>query len=297
MAWARLHPGAILHISGGEPFLLPHMEEILEAGQERGFGRLVVNTNGNCLPDARIERLADLTIPLDMEVSVDGPRDLHEAIRGQGAYDVACDTVDRLLAAGVNTSVYVTVTRPLIDRLEGWIDEMHERWPTLEVFGLMPVGDPGRGREITRPLSAGDLERLNDIPVRALFRGIRAWLLGNPAAVLPLRLDGWGRQQCYRCTGGATRVNILADGTVTPCHPVPVPLGHVDRDTLDDVLATDTARTMVGHDFEGCRDCRFQMDCGGCRAYVIADGRPFDGRDPLCEALCRGAAPPGNSPE
>lgn len=292
MAWARLHPGAILHVSGGEPFLLPHLEEILEAGQERGFGRLVVNTNGNCLPDHRIERLTRLEIPLDIEVSVDGPRDLHESIRGPGSYDVACDSVDRLLAAGVHTAVYVTVTRPLVDRLEGWLYEMHERWPGLEVFGLMPVGDPGRGRKIARPLTRDQLESLNDIPIQALLRGIRAWLLGNPAAILPLRLNGWGRNQCYRCTGGSTRLNILADGTVTPCHPVPTPLGHVDRHTVDEVLATAPARTMARHDFDGCRDCRFRMDCGGCRAYVLADSRPFDGRDPLCESLCRGEAPP-----
>jgi radical SAM protein with 4Fe4S-binding SPASM domain len=292
MRWARPRSDSVLHISGGEPFLLPHLEEILEAGSEAGFGRIVVNTNGNRVTPARIERLARIGATLDLEISIDGPRWLHEEVRGKGTHRTVSEVTDRLLAAGINTAVFVTVTRELVPELPDWLQEIHQRWPGLEFIGLMPVGDPGRGQRLARPLRADELNELAKITVEAMLRGIKAMVIGNPAATLPLRRAGWHRNQCYRCTGGDTRLCVLADGTVTPCHPVPTPIGHVDRQSVEEVLAGDLARQMAAHDFDGCRECRFHMDCGGCRAYVLADGRPFTGRDPLCERLCDGGAPP-----
>jgi len=288
MRWARPRSGAMLHLSGGEPFLLPHLVEILEAGAEAGFDRLVVNTNGVAIPPRRVEPLAARRERLDVEVSLDGPAELHEEIRGPGSHERTADAIDRLLAAEVRVALFVTVTRPLVPRLADWLAGCLERWPSLHLVALLPVGDPGTGQPLARPLDRDDLLRLNQVPAAAMMHGLGVLVAGNPAACLPLRHAGWPNAFFYRCTAASTRACVLGDGTVTPCHPVPTPIGHMDEQTVDEVLAGPLARRIAAHDFDGCRDCQHRMACGGCRAYTLADGRPIDGWDPVCERLCEG---------
>lgn len=68
-----------LHITGGEPFLYPNFRELIrEAKRRRLFAR--VTSNGTLLAG-----MADLLVSLDVEmvaISIDGPEDVHDRIRG-----------------------------------------------------------------------------------------------------------------------------------------------------------------------------------------------------------------------
>jgi MoaA/NifB/PqqE/SkfB family radical SAM enzyme len=86
-----------LYLTGGEPTLYPHFPEFLQEAKRRG---LVVHlqTNGTLL-----DRLADLLVAQGVEmvtVSMDGPAEVHNAIRGQeGAFQKTCAGIKALVAA------------------------------------------------------------------------------------------------------------------------------------------------------------------------------------------------------
>jgi MoaA/NifB/PqqE/SkfB family radical SAM enzyme len=86
-----------LYLTGGEPTLYPHFPEFLQEAKGRG---LVVHlqTNGTLL-----DRLADLLVAQGVEmvtVSMDGPAEVHNAIRGQeGAFQKTCAGIKALVAA------------------------------------------------------------------------------------------------------------------------------------------------------------------------------------------------------
>lgn len=86
-----------LYLTGGEPTLYPHFPEFLQEAKRRG---LVVHlqTNGTLL-----ERLADHLVDQGVEmvtVSMDGPPEVHNAIRGQeGAFQKTCAGIKALVAA------------------------------------------------------------------------------------------------------------------------------------------------------------------------------------------------------
>ena len=86
-----------LYLTGGEPTLYPHFPEFLQEAKQRG---LVVHlqTNGTLL-----DRLADLLVAQGVEmvtVSMDGPAEVHNAIRGQReAFEKTCAGVKALVAA------------------------------------------------------------------------------------------------------------------------------------------------------------------------------------------------------
>ena len=86
-----------LYLTGGEPTLYPHFAAFLTEAKRRGFV-VHLQTNGTLL-----DRLADSLVAQGVEmvtVSLDGPLEVHDAIRGQeGAFRKTCEGIKALVAA------------------------------------------------------------------------------------------------------------------------------------------------------------------------------------------------------
>ena len=99
------------YFTGGEPFLNPDMEAILEA--TLAVGPATVLTNGLLLDAARCARLAALAgasrYSLDLRVSLDGyDAPSNDAVRGAGSFERVLAGLRNLAAAGLNPVVTVT---------------------------------------------------------------------------------------------------------------------------------------------------------------------------------------------
>lgn len=99
------------YFTGGEPFLNPEMEAILEA--TLAVGPATVLTNGLLLDPERCRRLAALAAAseysLDVRVSLDGfTPEANDAIRGEGVFERAMAGIRNLAAAGLNPVLTVT---------------------------------------------------------------------------------------------------------------------------------------------------------------------------------------------
>jgi MoaA/NifB/PqqE/SkfB family radical SAM enzyme len=86
-----------LYLTGGEPTLYPHFAAFLTEAKQRGFV-VHIQTNGTLL-----DRVADTLVAEGVElvtVSLDGPLEVHDAIRGQaGAFRKTCEGIKALAAA------------------------------------------------------------------------------------------------------------------------------------------------------------------------------------------------------
>ncbi len=99
------------YFTGGEPFLNPDMEAILE--ETLRIGPATVLTNGLLLDPGRCARLKALAdgseYSLDLRVSVDGwDAATNDPIRGEGTFDRILDGVRNLAQAGLNPVLTVT---------------------------------------------------------------------------------------------------------------------------------------------------------------------------------------------
>jgi uncharacterized Fe-S cluster-containing radical SAM superfamily protein len=99
------------YFTGGEPFLNPDMEAILEA--TLAIGPATVLTNGLLLDAARCTRLAALaggsSYSLDLRVSLDGyDAASNDAVRGGGSFERVLAGLRNLAAADLNPVVTVT---------------------------------------------------------------------------------------------------------------------------------------------------------------------------------------------
>jgi len=86
-----------LYLTGGEPTLYPHFSEFLQEAKQRGFV-VHLQTNGTLL-----EKVADRLVAQGVEmvtVSMDGPPEVHDTIRGQaGAFGKTREGIKALVAA------------------------------------------------------------------------------------------------------------------------------------------------------------------------------------------------------
>jgi radical SAM protein with 4Fe4S-binding SPASM domain len=84
-----------IYLSGGEPFIRKDTVEIIEYIASKGMS-VITNNNGTVLSDEKLQRLAKIK-QLTVNFSIDGPREVHDKIRGQGTYDKTTSTIKKLV--------------------------------------------------------------------------------------------------------------------------------------------------------------------------------------------------------
>ena len=108
------------YFTGGEPFIHPHMVEVLEATLE--IGPATVLTNATILKHKHVERLAKAearsTYSLEFRVSIDGySPEMNDPIRGKGTFKKAMNGVKLLLDHGF---------LPIITVAQTWEDDRND---------------------------------------------------------------------------------------------------------------------------------------------------------------------------
>jgi molybdenum cofactor biosynthesis enzyme MoaA len=170
------------YFTGGEPFLNPEMEAILEAALEVGPANVL--TNGLLLDPERCHRLKALAdasdYSLDLRVSLDGyDAETNDPIRGAGTFDRILSGIQNLHTAGLNPVITVTEVVSGVGNDEG----------KARFFQLL------RGLGIDRP-------RLKILPVFQI--GAEAERGGAYQSWQRLREsdtpeEGWDHLQCSAC--------------------------------------------------------------------------------------------------
>lgn len=98
---------------GAESFMRRDFVELAEYADQLGFQRQEIVTNGILLP-RWIDRLAALP-SVKLHVSLDGPRDVHDDLRGSGTYDQALAGVRAAIDAGIHVGLSGVLMRPTMD--------------------------------------------------------------------------------------------------------------------------------------------------------------------------------------
>jgi len=237
-------------VSGGEPTIHPDFPRLNERLPEHPF-RSILLTNGTTL-----DRAAARALRFDeVQVSLDGTEEAHDALRGRGSFRRALAGLRHLVDAGIPSSVATVVTAENLERF----DELEE----------LLRGLPLRGWSIDVPCPAG---AMLEHPA----------LLPDPARAAALMGRSFGGG-FYGSSGdgacGSHLAAVMADGTVDKCGY----FGGRGGGQLRGSLAAAWARLPRWRTAElSCR-CSQLPDCrGGCRFRAQAHGDLL-GPDP---AMC-----------
>jgi len=98
-------------VAGGEPFLVRGIAELFHRHPDRLF---LVFTNGTAIGERDFDTLKRCSNTV-VVVSLEGDREMTDLRRGNGVFEKATGTLDRLSQAGILTGIAVTVTAANID--------------------------------------------------------------------------------------------------------------------------------------------------------------------------------------
>jgi MoaA/NifB/PqqE/SkfB family radical SAM enzyme len=157
-------------LTGGEIFMRKDILSVLDLFRRKGYACGYLTTNGTIISEERAEALADLAAQgflKHISVSVDGPRDLHDAARGvKGTFERTCAGLRRLQEAArrkgapLRVSINTTVAHESLEALDKMVDVAEELG--VDAIGLnhLMFSTPEEVAETVRLTGATDASQI-----------------------------------------------------------------------------------------------------------------------------------------
>src|SRR6266540_1741802 len=128
------------NVTGGEPLLRPDFFSVLADIADHGYSQFVLS-NGTLIDKRNAARLADFGVA-GVQISVEGPEDVHDLIRGRGSFAAAIAGVKNLLAAGLPVTLNMTLSKLNAHRMQEMVTLASAlRVQRLGVTRLVPSGN------------------------------------------------------------------------------------------------------------------------------------------------------------
>ncbi len=276
------------NITGGEPFLRHDIFDILEEITGKGFD-IYLLTNGILINEKKALRLADIGIK-GVQVSIEGPEDIHDSIRGKGSFKASMKGVKNLLDAGLT----VTLNTTLSDINAGSFLDMIEIASSegAQKLGFSRLVPSGRGAGLLRHMLPNEMVKDLYADIFSAKTDGLTIVTGDPVASQMRSLSDVdaGNIACGGCAAGVSGLTILSDGTIMPCRRLPIPIGNIRTDSLREAWAcSDVLNSLRAREkYKGkCRTCGRWAHCRGCRAIAYAYSQSkgkndFLAEDPQC---------------
>jgi radical SAM protein with 4Fe4S-binding SPASM domain len=260
-----------IHFTGGEPFLYKGLWDIITHARQSGY-KIAILTNGCLITKEDAGKASTLGIE-DIQVSLEGPAEIHDVIRGVGSFAAAIKGARLLIDAGNCVSANMTLSRLNIDNIE-------ETANIAETTGFSGIG-------FSRLVPCGSGENLLDslLTAQEIKTGYqRALALDSPSFEIasgdPLAgvLSGFkpspeSELALSGCSAGFSGVTITSDGSVMPCRRIGLKIGNLRKTSLRRIWSTSKVlwRLRQRESYKGeCGKCSLWPSCRGCRAVAYA---------------------------
>jgi radical SAM protein with 4Fe4S-binding SPASM domain len=273
-----------LDVTGGEPFLRKDAQEIFEAILENTPRLSVLHFPTNGWFTERVRATAGMIrtrrpeLDLIITVSIDGPPDVHDQVRGQeGSFERAIKTFNKLNAME-EVSVYIGTTvsphnqhglkeleAALMAHIPGFHPRMwHKNW--MQISGHFFDNEKDAASLPNSVAQIADHRKERGFP-RSMVDLMEWMFLKN------LEAHHRGESLDFDCQALHGSCFISADGDLYPCHVYDRPLGNL-RD-----VDFDLSRLWAQPETRSARDDIKDLKCGGCftacEAYPSIAGSPL----------------------
>jgi AdoMet-dependent heme synthase len=273
-AWEEEHGILVspsIHFTGGEPFLFEGFWDVIAYSKRQGF-KVAVMTNGSLINEEDPRKASDLGIS-DIQVSLEGPPELHDSIRGRGSFVQAARGVERLVHTGNRVSANVTLSRLNADKLEETVEVA--RGMGFYGIGFSRVVPCGRGKSLLDSLLTPRETKVAYQKINSLNRPSFEAFSGDPlaATLLDAKPSSGCNLTLSGCSAGFSGVTITSDGSVMPCRRIGLVAGNLKKKSLRAIWASSRLlwKLRRRESYLGkCGKCSLWVSCRGCRAVAYA---------------------------
>ncbi|MEI8013041.1 MAG: radical SAM protein [Candidatus Omnitrophota bacterium] len=195
-------------LTGGEPLMREDLGKIVDSCVAQDIA-VVLNSNGFMVA----ERIADIRKVKMVMLSLDGPEEIHDSIRGKGSFSMVMRAIDCVRARGIKVCIGTTLSSLNLSSLDSIFRISKKN--KLQVFfqpaekyqlrynelnSIVPLAEAYK-----RAIAAIMVEKKNNCFIGNSFSGLKS-LSCWPEPHLPLK-----------CYGGILFVRIDANGDIKVC--------------------------------------------------------------------------------
>ena len=270
-------------ISGGEPFLVSNILDILEFFHKSNT-EIIVCSNGSQINKKHIAVLSRLSIPVQISLDSYIEEKHNEFRRSIHAFSDAINAVKNLLENGINVSVAFCATQYNFMDFEGIVDLCIDLGVKHLVVGEMI------------PVRGGDCANVEFLFTKDAYMSFTELLKQkveqnkNDISIHVNSEWGFVFSDFYDhapCTALERDFAILHNGFVTPCPFVRNPayyLGNVLETDIIDIWKNAKSSEFYLKKNQGCNEsCRFYSLClSGCKAQLANQNSDISRRDIRC---------------
>ena len=278
----------IVFISGGEPLVRGDIVEIVKIFKKY-IPCVCINTNSLLLNEELLDSLISAGLNY-IQVSLDGLKQTHDYIRGEGCFDNAIEKLKMINKKNIKLHISCCVSKLNIDSMYDFVNEIlfvkkikvdilgFKRFiPKNEMAGKYNLGSEGLKKlyenfETIRNDFSDVCKIVVDFPQKNVFDK------ENVNSVM--EKYGLTCAGCSAATGGPC---IRADGTVSPCSLLYIEAGNIFDNTLYEMYEKDEFVNLCNRELKGkCGNCDYKMICGGCRAAALSINNDYLAEDSEC---------------
>lgn len=228
------------------------------------------------------------------QVSLDGTECTHDEIRGKGSYKRTIDALKLMNEYDLECNVMYTLSvknyREIYDVIKD-LDKNKIR-TTFAFDFLVFQGNGSQFKELLSQETVVELlNRYNEMKAELLKQNSTVKLLEKPTLFNVMGANNLFNEEKYAdysvCTGcycGFSSLAVLPNGDVFPCRRLPVKVGNLFEEELDDILLGNELMQKFRRSefYEECGNCKNFKICRGCPALAYSwSGSPFS-KMPYC---------------
>lgn len=273
-----------VYLTGGEPFFMDNFLMVLRSLVHSSTGtKFILTTNGTLLDDCIIQFLSNMKDRISIMLSIDGDRATHDRLRGQGVFDKAALSYEKLSMHRINVYIHSVFNKYNIKSVE--------TFPTiLESLGTrkwaVDILAPTNSRN--RKLAINKKEIASLLSIISQLRGDWKVALGDRLRIAQRVLEyNKGGTQPIGCPACRYQLCVTPIGDVTPCVFYPLKLGNCLETSLQEIVKGNlyqSVKNVASDSVSGrCRECTHLHICeGGCRGLSYIYTRSICDSDPTC---------------
>ncbi|NCA93830.1 MAG: radical SAM protein [Sphingobacteriia bacterium] len=283
-----------VNITGGEIFIRPDCEQLIQSACEMGF-YVTLESNGTLIKDRQLDFLKSLGDSIRVAISLDGlTSEVHDSIRGLGAFDKTKRVVEKLsklsIPARINTVMQKSNLTQIMSIAEYAVDELGIG------FRLLPfILEYGKGACACKT-SGVPYNEMKKVLEDGFYPFIRKRnhpqniTVGLNMALVPMDIEGH-----LICPWGKSMLGVGPTGIASLCHVSNnndmFVFGDLKEISLEKVWLEskklEKFRTFDPDTLKGiCGNCLARTVCrGGCRLNAFSAYGDFLAPDSQCQLV------------
>lgn len=250
-----------IFITGGEPTSKQNFFNILERVSQQFFVATVA-TSGYLINDKFLEKTKSYKNIL-WQISIDGEERTHNLIRGrEDSFKRADFAIRALVKLGLPVTISFTINPLNRKEMESIIKYGKEAGVLQVLIGrTMSIGNASDKNWNYNYEEFKEIENeVNEL--KKIYETDRFLIGKNEDGILKEKV-----KEQKNCGAGYVTINVLPDGTVTPCTSFELHMGNLLTDSIDDIFGSTKAiqlKELESPTKNLCGTCQMLYACDGC---------------------------------